>query len=508
MYRITQTFRLITSFLPQQWFPWTLAAVLSFLLFPTLLAEDAPPPSVTSPPETEAPPAVLAERIDRIIERGQARTAFWGIYIEDLTTGEVLYQHNADKTLMPASTHKLFTTATAIDALGPDFRYETTLYLDGAVEGGILRGDLILEGSGDPTFGSQEVIGEDPLRAWAQALADSGITRIEGRIIGDDDVFDDMTYPDGWDVAHIATANFATATSGLSYRDNLSRMMMRAGRIGTPIEVTTDPPGYLKVRNRSTTHGRRRGRNLRIDRSIGTEQVTLLGSANRSYRGGLSIPVNNPTAYTLHSFRVHLQNAGIEVLATLHDIDDLREPMPYTTATPLFVHTSPQLSDILTQINKESDNFYAEQVFRTFSWGGAIRGGERRVKALLSRAGSNARGLSIRDGSGLSRKNMVTPKSMGRLLAYMYDHRDGEAFRNTLARSGERRTTLEGRLKGVSVRAKTGSLQYVRALSGYVETANGHPLVFVLFANNYTGSSTTIRRAIDEIVISLARNPS
>ena len=464
----------------------------------------APPFTVPTDSST-APfaPTTLGDRINQIIEENDARAAFWGIYVQDLDTGRVLYRLNTDKTLMPASNQKLLTTAAALDALGRDYRYKTTLHLDGTLTNGLLRGDLLLEGAGDPSFGSRELTGEDPLETWARALAARGVTRIEGRIIGDDDVFDDAPYAEGWDVSLLTTASYAPASSGLSYRDNLVTLKIQAVRPGAPPNVETVPPGYLTIRNRVTTQARGRRRNVRVDRRLGTEDLLLQGTVHATYRGQLDLPVYNPTTFTLYSFKQHLEAAGITVEAALVDIDDLAEKPDYKHANALYTYASPPLGEMLRLINKESNNFYAEQVFRTFGWGGSAEGGEKRVKALLSRAGYAADGLSVRDGSGLSRKDLVSPEALGRLLGFMQKHPEHATFTASLPSGGERKTTLEGRLRDLSVQAKTGSLQYVRALSGYTTGSDGHRLVFVILANNYTARSSTITRTIDQIVTTL-----
>ena len=453
------------------------------------------------------PPASLSDRIGDIISRADAEAAFWGIYIQDLNTGRVIYRRNADKTMLPASNQKLLTTAVALDALGGDFRYETTLHFDGKVDGSVLRGDLILEGSGDPTFGSDEMPGEDPLRQWAADLAGMGVTRIEGRLIGDDDVFDDNPYAKGWDIDYVLTQSsrkLGISTCGLAYRDNVVSVKVRAGRVGAAPTLTTYPEGYLDVRNDAMTHARRRGDAIRVRRTLGTEYVQLYGSVARTYRGTVEVPVANPTAFTLYAFKHHLEAAGIEVDAEMTDIDALDKKPDYARAEPLFVHLSPTLSEIVREVNKKSNNFYAEQLLRTYGWGGSVRGAEQRIKEFLDHAGASTGGLSIRDGSGLSRKNMVTPEAMGHLLAYMYRHPERDAFANSLAAGGEPKTTLRSRLDDVPVRAKTGSLEFVRALSGYTVTPDGRPVAFTLFANNYATPSYRITRAFDEIVRTLA----
>lgn len=449
-------------------------------------------------------PDTLGEKIEAILEGEHARTAFWGVYVQDLDAGRLLYSRNEDKTFMPASNQKLLTTATALDVLGSAYRYQTTLHLDGEIQGGVLRGDLILEGSGDPTFGSGRFGEGDPLRHWADSLAALGVTRIEGRILGDDDIFDDNRYAEGWDVTHVATQSFAPARGGLSYRDNVIDLRIEATRVGQAPIIETEPPGYFDILNQATTSAQRRRSGPRLDRPVGAEAVRVYGTVPRAYRRTFELPVSDPTAFTLHAFEHVLREAGIDVAAALYDVDDLDEKPTYETATPLFVHTSPPLAEIVAVINKQSNNLYAEQVFHTFGWGGASAGGGARVIETFARLGVPVKGLSVRDGSGLSRKDLVTPAAMGTLLARMYEHDEREVFMASLAEAGERGTTLRFRLRGLPVKGKTGSLEYVRALSGYTTTPDGRTLSFVVIANNYTAPSYRIQRAIDLIVRTLA----
>ncbi len=448
-------------------------------------------------------PDVLSDKIDQIVEGEYARTAFWGIYIQDLNSGRILYRRNEDKLLIPASNQKLITTATALDVLGSDYRYQTTLYLDGEIQDSVLRGDLLLEGAGDPTFGSARFGQKDPLRRWADSLAAMGVTRIEGRIIGDDDIFDDFRYAPGWDIRHIATRSFAAARGGLTYRGNVVDLRIEATRRGRPPRVEAEPPGYFDIVNQAITSARRRGPSPRFDRRLGTERVRIHGTVPRAYRRTFGLPVTDPTAFALHLFERALRAAGINVVAPLYDVDDLDAKPTYETAQPLFIHESPPLSEIVAVINKQSNNLYAEQVFHTFGWGGASAGGGARVRETLARLGVPVAGLSVRDGSGLSRKDLVTPEALGTLLARMTEHPESEAFLASLPAGGEERTTLHFRLKDIPVTAKTGSLEYVRALSGYATTPDGRTLAFVLLANNYTAPAYHIVEAIDAIVETL-----
>lgn len=450
--------------------------------------------------------------IDDILAEDGIRQALWGIYVAEVETGRVLYTRNADVPLIPASNEKLLTTAGALDALGSEYRYQTSLHFDGDVDGGTLRGDLIINGSGDPTFGSAELPDSllrdpDPLRTWARSLAEMGVTRFEGRLIGDDDVFDNVAYAEGWDIDYVtgqSSRSLGVSTGGLAYHDNVIELRIRSGRAGEPPVVQGAPSDYLPIRNEATTSTRRRGWDLDLERAVGTEGLVLRGSLPRSYEGTVAMPVTNPTRFALHTFRRYLERAGIEVDAELVDVDEMEETLTYDDAPPLFVHFSPPMTALLTLLNHESNNFYAEQIFRTFAWGGSAAGGERRLKEILSRAGVSGGSVSIRDGSGLSRKNLISAEAMGELLIYMSGHGEAETFRSSLAEAGQAQTTLRSRLGGLPVRAKTGSLEYVRALSGYATLPDGREVAFAIFANNYTAPSYRVTQTIDRIVQALA----
>ena len=475
----------------------TAAAALASIVFVVALA------ALTSEPSRR-----LAADVDANIDNGPHANAFWGVYIRDLESGTVLYERNADRPLMPASNQKLLTVATALHTLGSDYSYRTPLLFAGAIQGGVMRGDLVVVGSGDPTFGSRSNAANapDPLDVWVETIADLGVIRIEGRIIGDDNVLDDESYGDGWDVAHIGRYGFAAPIGGIVYRDNVVEVAVEGYQSGRAPRILDEPPGYLLITNEVQTSASRWSRQLNVARPLGTESLRLGGLVSRRFRGNLEIPVSDPTRFVLSVFRDRLQSAGIEVVSALVDIDDLAETPRFVAPDTLHVFESEPLGAILKRINKESDNLFAESVFRTFGWGGSSSGGERRVKSLLENLGIDDTGLSVRDGSGLSRKDLVTPRILGDLLYEMRSHPEANAFTNSLAQSGEQQTTLERRLSSYNVWAKTGSLEFVRSLSGYIRTQDDRMLAFTILVNNYPTSSSRVRLAIDEVVSAVANS--
>ncbi len=455
-------------------------------------------PSVASDDSVEA--ETLAA-IDEILDDADLPSAIWGIVIRDARTGRVVLSRNADKNLLPASNLKLFTTATALDALGPTYRYTTRLYdLGQTSPDGTFRGDLVIRGSGDPTFGSSGH--GDPLKDWAEALAAAGVRRVEGRIVGDDDVFEDARYGEGWDITHIATESYAPPAGGLVWNDNLLDIEIEGTSPGQPARFESDPAGFATVGGDVTT--RSGGGRLDIERTLGTDEFTLRGGVPARYRGTLEVPVGNPTLYAVHAFAERLQEAGVDVSrAERVDVDDLVDKPRYDGAEPLRVSVSPVLSEIVERTNRESDNLYAEQLFRTLG-GGTVEGAADRVEAFVDEAGADGGDLNIVDGSGLSRKDMVTPEALAAVLRAMRNHPASAPFLNSLPQGGTSGSTLRNRLGGIPVRAKTGSLLAVRCLAGYVNGPDGTPYVFVLMANNYTGRSGRIAQAQDNIVRAIA----
>ncbi len=448
-----------------------------------------------------SPPSSLSSRIDSLLQRWEVNKAFWGIAVYDVDAERMIYSRNVDQAFLPASTQKVVTSAAALDIFGSTHRYETTLHYNGSTKGAIMRGDLILDGSGDPTFGSSQVRGEDPFKAWAQDLADMGVERIEGRLIGDDNAFDDQPYSEGWTVEYITDQkgrHMGNSAGGLVYRDNVVPVSVRATRPGAAPSVKVQPENVVSIKNQAVTSSRWRGNTLQVTRTFSTNELVLTGSVARSYNGTLAVPVSDPTTFVLRSFERRLQEAGIETDLELLDINDL-EAKP-KQGSPLFVDFSRPLAEIAAVMNKESNNFYAEQVFRSYGWGGSAKGASRRTKSFLRKAGINTRELLLYDGSGLSRKDLMTPQAMVKLLSHMTEHDEREAFLSSLPQGGEHNTTLKYRLSRTDVQAKTGSLEFVRALTGYTKRDNGNRVAFAIFANNYTGPSYQISRTIDDIV--------
>jgi D-alanyl-D-alanine carboxypeptidase/D-alanyl-D-alanine-endopeptidase (penicillin-binding protein 4) len=462
-----------------------------------------------------APLIRLKMELDEIFDDPAFYNAHWGAVIKSLETGEYLYRRNEHKSFIPASNMKLFTTAVALIKLGPDFKYVTGLYTDGEIRGGVLYGNLFVRGSGDPTISGRFTGGDVTkiFRNWADSLKELGIERIKGDIIGDDNFFDDQFMGTGW-AWDDETYWYSAHISGLSFNDNCVDLQIFPGdEVGDTAIVKINPEtGYVRIINQVITVPPESSNYIDFFRSPGTNVIKVFGRiAINSSPHSESVSVHNPTLYAVTVLKEVFEVKGIEVEGRAVDIDDTVINPDYSRMRRVASYESPPLSEIIKVINKRSQNFYAEQVFRTL---GKIFGGEGSteksvevVKNVLLKMGIPPNSISIYDGSGLSRLNIITPFQVVKLLEYMYRHEYFKYFYESLPIAGVD-GTLEGRMKHSSaennVRAKTGYVRYARTLSGYVTTRDGEMLVFSLMTNNYLVPTPVANSIQDMVCIRLA----
>jgi D-alanyl-D-alanine carboxypeptidase/D-alanyl-D-alanine-endopeptidase (penicillin-binding protein 4) len=443
-----------------------------------------------------------------------------GVLVRDLSSGAIVCGHDADHGFMTASNMKLVSSATALVTLGPDFRYRTTLVGTGPVVDGVLDGDLVLVGSGDPTFGGRtENDALDVLRRMvARAVADHGLRAIRGDILGDDDCHPDEVMGEGWAWNYQGDA-YAAQVSGLCFAENIARVTVAAGGAAGAPTVSVDPavPGFFAIENLATTVPAGTRPTLSAVRLRATNRIQVRGSTPEG-TGPWStrISVENPTLFAARALHHVLAEAGIEVTGQPIDRDERpARPERYGDEQILASHESATLADILVTLNKVSQNLYAEQVIRTASrvaLGDASMGSaSAHAKATLTALGVDPDGMRIADGSGLTRLDLVRPRQFVDLLAGMWNHESRDAFVTTLPVAGVdgtigkrfAETAASGR-----VLAKTGTISAVAALSGYVlrRDAEAAPLCFSILMNNFTSRSADARAAMDRFVLALVES--
>ena len=439
----------------------------------------------------------LKQDIREALEDPNFYNANLGVYIESLKTGEIIYKQNPYKLFMPASNVKLFTTSTALVRLGPDFTYKTVLYSRGEVsEEGILQGDLLVKGSGDPTISGRFTDGNilKTFENWADSLKISGIKHIEGAVIADAACFD---------------------SNGLVYNNNRIQIIVRPGAVvGEPAEITTNPPTkYFTFINKTYTVNPTKIQQIRLQRMVDTNEIIVDGtiSTDRN-RYSRSLSINDPALYTATVLKDLLESMGVTVNGESRVIDESEvEEITENELTIRATYTSPPMSELLKAINKPSDNFYADQLLKTLGYEfkglGSFSNGVEVVREFVGGIGINPEQVFLSDGSGLSRYNLVMPIQIAALLKYMRYHPYYRYFYDSLPISGVD-GTIESRMRHTAaeniVHAKTGTLRFVRALSGYVVSKDNEEFIVSILINHYTTPTSTSANLQDRLFVMLA----
>jgi len=466
---------------------------------------------------TASPTDRLRKDIGNIIENPDFSAASWGIYVESLNTGEIIYKRNPYKLFMPASNMKLFTTAAALMNLGADYRYTTSLLCRGeADKNGILHSDIIIKGSGDPSFTGRYFEEKSTLifERWADSLATLGIKEIHGDIIGDDSCFDQQMYGGGWEYDDMKSW-YAAPVCGLSFNENAILITTRPDKQpGLPPKINTDPPTqYVNIINDAVTVESGSEGRLRFDRKIGTNTIIVSGEiAVNSKPIEQRISIENPALYSATVFKETLEAKGIIFFGKARCIYEMTDrELNYSEWTVLTEHSSPPMCTLINTINKNSHNFYADQILKTLgmelSERGSFEKGADIIREFVSNIGINPDLLFIYDGSGLSRHNLVMPVQIARLLQYMRKSDNYAYFHDSLPVAGidgTIKTRMKYTLAEQNVHAKTGSIQYVRALSGYVTGRSGEEFAVSILVNHYTTPSSTANIVQDRLFILLA----
>ncbi|MCB0637226.1 MAG: D-alanyl-D-alanine carboxypeptidase/D-alanyl-D-alanine-endopeptidase, partial [Lewinella sp.] len=422
------------------------------------------------------------------------------VQVVDVATGQVLAGFDAERSTIPASNLKLLTTASALAILGPDFRFATELAYTGYLDAqGVLQGDLILRGSGDPTLGSPEMPGtpglEDLLEQWRLAVQRAGIRQVTGRLITDESAFATASTGTHWQWLDLGNY-YGCGAFGLNLHDNLYFLhFQQAGRLGaTPpvLGVTPAVPG-LRFYNEVTSAEQGSGDNTYIYGSPYNYTRYLRGTLPvGSGRFTIKGAIPDPPLFAAQQLAGALESVGILCGRPPTTTRLLNEPLRPDQVV-LHTHHSPPLAEIVTQTNFESVNMYAEALLRAI---GRAQAGEGSAEAGLAALrdywtgrGLSWSGVQLYDGSGMAPRNVLTAAFLTSLLRTVYqDEHLREPFWNSLPLAG-RTGTLENAMRNTAaagrLRAKTGSLEQVRAYSGYVPRPDGAVWAFSVMVNNY-----------------------
>jgi serine-type D-Ala-D-Ala carboxypeptidase/endopeptidase (penicillin-binding protein 4) len=459
--------------------------------------------------------ADLPHTLDALMEASPVARASVGIQVVDLKTGAALYSHNAERLYLPASNMKLFTAALALERLGPEYRMTTRLVRAPS-------GDLILVGGGDPSMSGRaypyhkDAPATNPLRA-IEELADqavaAGIMRVDGDIVGDDQLYPWAPYPPSWTVDDLIGEDGAPV-SALTVNDNTITLAIHpAARAGDLATISLEPPfEYYAVDNRVLTVAGEKEARIRLTRMPGSRQLLVWGSiplAGATARE--TVAVDDPALFAACALYDALERRGVAIrgrpVARHRAVSE--DPWP-VEGDVIATRTSPPMVEMLRVIEKVSQNLHAElmlrEVARVTRGAGTRESGLQELAQWLSSIGIRTEEWRAEDGSGLSRNDQVSPRAMTRLLSHMAASKNAAAWLSLLPVGGED-GTLANRLCCVSdgrkVRAKTGTLARAVALSGYAESRTRGLLAFSILVNNSSAPPADVRAWVDKIALTL-----
>ncbi|MFF1838036.1 D-alanyl-D-alanine carboxypeptidase/D-alanyl-D-alanine-endopeptidase [Streptomyces sp. NPDC058231] len=458
------------------------------------------------PAGADSPAPGLSEALDNVLSDTRLEGAQVGVVVSDARTGQTLYQRNGDSRLVPASSTKLLTSTAAMGLLGPDYRFSTDVLADGSRHGAVLRGDLYLRGTGDPTM-----LAEDYDRL-AAAVAAAGIRRVTGRLVADDTRFDSNRLGASW-AADDESAYYSSQISPLTVAPDtdydagtVSVTVTPGSAPGDAATVKVTPPNhYVHIENSATTTASGESRAISVDRPHGSNTIVVSGKTPVDGTATTSwISVWEPTGYATSVFADALAAHGVKV--TGKPVLGKAVPKDATTVTS---HPSMPLKDLLTPFLKLSNNNHSEVLIKTIGYevkgSGTWSAGLSASADYLRTLGLDPTAMRQVDGSGLSRMDVVSTGQFTDLLVAARQQPWFQEWYDALpiACASDRMTggTLRSRMCGTAaannLHGKTGSLTGVSGLSGYVTDADGRELAFSFVSNNYVASSVkTIEDAV------------
>lgn len=464
--------------------------------------------------------AGLAAQIDALIDQPRFAAASWGIAVVSLDSGRTLYARHADQLLQPASTVKLFTAAVSLSTLGPDYRIPTRLLASGRIMNGRLNGSLILYGMGDPTLGTEGSAD------WADQLASQVAARdvrfVHGDLIADDSYFNGPTYGSGWEAGDLQSW-FAVPSSALSTQENIVDVTVIPGAAaGRPAQLDLAPAEAMPVViDQLVTSAARTPNDINLYRAPGEDNLHAFGSiAADAPAQHFKLAMVDPARMAGMQLRQALKHHGIQLTGKLRALHWPQSDAAMLAHADTFGEVlSPPLRDILQSGLKRSQNLYLqnlllsvgthEPVDTTVGFSSSESRGIEALRQLLMQIGIPPLASLIDEGTGLSRRNLVTPNALVRLLVYLAAQPYADVVREALPIAGID-GTLIGHMRGTAaennVHAKTGSMAHVHCLAGYVTTAAGERLAFAIMLNNYerADDAPSVSSEVDAIAVLLA----
>lgn len=446
--------------------------------------------------------AQVSNSILTLIENSRADNALWAVQVRD-SDGSVLESYNADKIVRPASNLKLITAGAYLDILGPDYKFTTRLYGEGRQIQDEWSGDLVVEGSGDPSI-SGTFYRNDPLflfEEWTELLIDKGIKKINGNLIGHSGLFDDVPYPEGWEWSDLSFY-YAPEISALSFNGNVVDLEVVAdGPVGSTPEIQWFPfnTPYVEFVNEQQISSRGSEYDESYRRVLGTNTIILRSTLPQGYYETEPLSVLEPAYYFMDTFKRYLQKRGIEVTGQIF-IDRNYHFQSENGMQLLDEHQSEPLHELIQWMNRESDNFYTEMFLKkiaaeVYDVQGSTELGLEIMKSYMHDMAFDTTQVNLKDASGMAPATLLRANDLNQYLLkvqqkeyfpYLFESLSVGGLNGTLSYRF-RNSPVMGNFYG-----KTGFVTGVRSLSGYLDTQSGQQLIVSIFTNNYTARTSHV----------------
>jgi len=439
----------------------------------------------------------LTTHLEELLYPSELDNARWGAALFDLHTEELVFAENYNKSIIPASNQKLLTTAVALEVLGSDYRFQTQFYLDAReIARDTVRGDLYIQGKGDPSFTGRFHDDKNSMDLMEDLIEEvfvaNRIKALDGEIVVDAGYFCERSVEGTWENEDLSYW-YAVAADSLNFNENIVTYEISVSS-NEEVELSWEPDfEYLTFEKQITTN---EDQSTRISYERDDANVVHIeGNIQPGDSISRRVNVAEPADYFLAAFRTAAENKNIDMgNASFRIQDDI--DMDYDDMTLLYSHLSTPFEEIIDLINKSSHNFYADTLLRTLGRvekeNGSFSGGGEVIAETFADWGIETYGMYVQDGSGLARRNLVTPRLLIELFHVMQDKDSFDMWLDSLPHGG-RDGTLRNRFRNRDIEgdvfAKTGFINKVRALSGYIVEDDNPRFAFVLICNDYLTST-------------------
>lgn len=519
---------------------WNGSVSASGLVRPAATTTPTPTPTAPPPAEPTKTPQTLASLqsfISGRLSRPEVRRGRVGVKIVSLNTGKTVYEQDGDKYFMPASNMKNFTIATAMEKLGPDFKFVTRVFANAMPDAtGTVKGDLRILGGGDVSI-STAFFGTSPtdpetyykgIDRLVDAIAAAGVKRVEGNIVGDESYFKGFAIPDTWEWDDLQWY-YGAEVSALPINDNAVDLSVIPGSVGSPCVINISPAPAMtlyQIANTCTTTAANVKKTLGVNKKIDRNILEISGTMPIGDKGFSDpITLTHPADLFVAMLKQRLERRGIMVTGATRTL--LPGVVDTMTQIQIAKLESVPFSEVAAKTMKPSQNLYTETILRTLgeetararntspmmgSNGPSLRAdsaeiGLGQVKLFLTSIGIPSDAVVQYDGCGMSRHDVVTPNAIAALYMYMAKQsKNAQAWRDSLSIGGEDGTLknrFKGTLAGGNIRGKTGTIDQVSALSGYMSTSGGEPVILSIIVNGVPEGRLRTS-LIDDITVAVA----